>query len=76
MLVLMATTVRVSESTRARAADLASASGTTIGQVVDAALDSYEAAQFWAQVRAALSRYGPPDTDEAWDRTLRDGLEE
>lgn len=72
----MATTVRVSESTRARAAAIATASGESIGEVVDKALDAYEDAEFWRQTREALSHH--PDAlaeDPAWEHSVRDGLD-
>lgn len=72
----MATTVRVSESTRARAAAIATASGQSIGEIVEKALDAYEDAEFWRQTREALDRH--PDSlaeDPAWERTVRDGLD-
>lgn len=76
MLVVMATTVRVSEATRARAAALASAKGRSIGELVDQALDAYEEAEFWRQTQEALIRNANAlDEDPAWERTLRDGLE-
>jgi predicted transcriptional regulator len=72
----MATTVRVSEATRARAAALAAADGSSIGDVVDRALDAYEEAEFWRQTQQALIRHADAlDEDPAWERSLRDGLE-
>ena len=76
MLFFMATTVRVSEATRARAAAIAYVTGATIGEVVEKALDAYEQAEFWRQTRDALARH--PDalvTDPAWERSVRDGLD-
>ena len=70
------TTIRVSESTRSHAAELARRNGVSIGEVVDRALTSYEAAEFWRATREALARH--PDalaTDAAWDRALPDGLD-
>lgn len=52
----LATTVRVSEQTRARAAALAAERGSSIGEVVDAALDAYETAEFW---RRTVQRLKP-----------------
>ena len=72
----MATTLRVTEATRARAAAIASATGATIGEVVEKALDAYEEAEFWRRTRDALTRY--PDalaSDPAWERSVRDGLD-
>ena len=72
----MATTVRVSESTRARAAALATAHGSSIGELVDRALDAYEEAEFWRQTQQALVRHsGALDEDPAWEHSVRDGLE-
>lgn len=72
----MATTVRVSEDTRARAAALASDAGTSIGEVVDRALQAYERAEFWRQTREALREMGPEPDDDLWDRTVADGLDD
>jgi len=72
----MATTVRVSESTRARAAALAAEAAVSIGEVVDQALDAYETVRFWRQTHEALARH--PDAlaaDPAWERSVRDGLD-
>ena len=71
----VATTLRVSEHTRQRASSLAAASGASIGELVDRALDAYEKAAFWEATRRAL-RAGPDvvGEDTAWDRRVRDGL--
>lgn len=71
----MATTVRVTESTRARAASIASASGTTIGAVIDRALDTYEEKLFWMQTQQALTQRGDVAEDPAWELSVRDGLD-
>jgi hypothetical protein len=71
----VATTVRVTETTRARAAAIASATGATIGEVVDRALDAYEEAEFWRKTREALASH--PDAltpDPVWERSVREGL--
>ena len=73
-IVNMATTVRVSETTRRRAASMAKDAGTTIGELVDRALDTYESKQFWSQTQAALAARDVPDTD-GWDAVDRDGLD-
>ena len=71
----MATTVRVSEATRARAAAIAARRGSSIGDVVGDALDAYERAEFWRQTQEALARHPESlDEDEAWDRSVREGL--
>ena len=70
----MATTLRVSEATRAHAAALAARSGKSIGEVVADALDAFETAEFWRRTHAAL-REQPREDDPAWDRTIRDNLE-
>lgn len=72
----MATSLRVSESTRARASRLAASSGSSIGDVVEQALDTYERALFWEQTRRALRAPGDVEDngDGAWDATVRDGL--
>ncbi len=67
--------MRVSEQTRQRASALAAASGSSIGDLVERALDAYERAAFWEQTRRALHEGGGADADDAaWDRTVRDGL--
>ena len=72
----MATTLRVSDTTRARAAALAARSGTTIGDIVEQALDAFETAAFWQETRAALARHGHAlDPDPAWERSICDGIE-
>lgn len=73
----MATTLRVSESTRVRAAALAAQAGSSIGDVVALALDAYEKAEFWRRTREALAADAAhvDDVDPAWARTLRDGLD-
>lgn len=68
--------MRVAESTRARAAAIAAATGHTIGEVVEQALDAFETAEFWRNTREALARH--PDAlavDPAWERSVRDGLD-
>lgn len=58
-----------------RAAALAAERGSTIGEVVDAALDAYETAEFWRRTREALKAHAEAGTaDEAWERTAADGL--
>ncbi|WP_344770918.1 hypothetical protein [Aeromicrobium panaciterrae] len=69
----MATTVRVSEATRRRAAAMAKDADTTIGELVERALDTYESKQFWSATQSALAARGTPDSD-GWDATDRDGL--
>jgi hypothetical protein len=71
----MSTTVRVTESTRARAASLAAQKGVSIGEVVDQALTAYETGLFWAETHEALARHRVQIDDESWDRTVRDGLD-
>lgn len=71
----MTTTLRVSESTRLRAAALARQSASSIGEVVERALDAYERSEFWRQTRQALARESTSgDLDRSWDRSLKDGL--
>jgi hypothetical protein len=71
----MSTTVRVTESTRARAASLAAQKGVSIGEVVDQALTAYETGLFWAETHEELARHRVQIDDESWDRTVRDGLD-
>jgi hypothetical protein len=68
----MSTTVRVTESTRARAALLAAQTGVSIGEVVDQALTAYETNLFWAETHEALTRNREQIDDEVWDQTVRD----
>ncbi len=69
----MATTVRVSETTRSHAAAIAATTGTSIGEVVARALDAYEQAAFWDQTERALAAR-TSEEDDGWDTTIRDGL--
>ena len=72
----MATTVRVSEQTRARAAALAAERGRSIGEVVDEALDALERAEFWRKTQEALARHPVElDEDPAWELSVADGLD-
>lgn len=72
----MATTVRVSDATRARAAALAAERGSSIGAVVDEALDALERGAFWQRTRDVLTRHpAAGEPDPAWERTARDGLD-
>jgi hypothetical protein len=72
----MATTLRVTERTRERVAARAQQEGLSMGEVVDSALDAYEAAAFWRQTREALAEHADAlSPDPAWDRTLRDNLD-
>ena len=59
----VATTVRVSEETRARAAALAADRGSSIGEVVTEALEALEKADFWRKTQEALRRR-PTEVDE------------
>ncbi|MDQ3505876.1 MAG: hypothetical protein M3446_09290 [Actinomycetota bacterium] len=79
----MSTTIRVSEATRQRAADLAASSGRQMQAIVEEALAAYERALFWESFESGYRRLAG-DTD-AWDQVqaerrgeepaLRDGLE-
>ncbi len=72
----MATTLRVTEETRARAATLAQAAGRSIGEIVDKAFDAYEDAEFWQATRKALAAHPEALTeDPAWERGVRDDLD-
>lgn len=71
----MATTVRVSDTTRERAAALAKDAGTTIGELVERALDTYESKEFWIQTQAALANRTHERAD-GWDAVDRDGLDD
>lgn len=80
----MSTTIRVSEVTRQRAADLAASSGRQMQAIVEEALIAYERALFWESFESGYRRLAE-DTEEAWDEVqaerrgeepaLRDGLE-
>ena len=79
----MSTTIRVSEATRKRAADLAASSGRQIQAVVDEALVAYERALFWESFDSGYRRLA--EDPEEWNAVqeerrgeepaLRDGLE-
>lgn len=79
----MSTTIRVSEATRQRAADLAASSGRQMQVIVEDALAAYERTLFWESFESGYRRLAD-DTDE-WDvvegerrgeePALRDGLE-
>ena len=72
----MATTVRVSEATRARAAALAASRGRSIGEVVDEALEALETADFWRKTQEALRRHPVAlDEDPVWEQSVADGLD-
>jgi predicted transcriptional regulator len=72
----MATTVRVSEATRARAAALAARRGRSIGEIVDEALEALETAEFWRKTQEALSRHPVElDEDSVWELSVADGLD-
>ena len=73
----MATTLRVKESTRVRAAALAAETGFTIGEVVDRALGAYETSEFWRKTHEALAQHAEArNVDPAWERSVADGLDE
>lgn len=79
----MSTTIRVSEATRQRAADLAASSGRQMQVIVEEALVAYERAQFWESFASGYRRIA--DDTDAFDTVqaerrgeepaLRDGLE-
>ena len=72
----VATTVRVSEATRARAAALAASRGRSIGEVVEEALEALETAEFWRKTQEALRRYPVElDEDPVWELSVADGLD-
>lgn len=78
----MSTTIRITEATRQRAADLAASSGRQMQVIVEEALLAYERAMFWESFESGYRRLAD-DTDE-WDAVqaerrgeepaLRDGL--
>lgn len=60
----MSTTIRVSEATKRRIASLATATGTSMTTVVDAAVDALERRQFFAEFN---ERYAELRNDpEGW----------
>ncbi len=73
----MSTTLRVSDSTRKRASELAATTGTTIGELVARALDEYERARFWTQAREALAAEPGVELEDhdLFDRALSDNLD-
>lgn len=78
----MSTRIRVSESTRRRAADLAASTGRQMQVVVEEALVAYERAVFWESFENEYQRLA--NDPEAWARieeerrseelSLHDGL--
>ncbi len=78
----MSTTIRVSETTRQRAADLAAKTGSQMQAIVEQALVAYERILFWEAFEDGYRRLA--DDAEAWDEVdaerreeapaLRDGL--
>lgn len=79
----MATTIKLSASTRDRVNAMGARTGQTADQVVGRALAEYERSLFW-QAYAIAADAVPADPEaeadqraeqELWDRTLRDGLE-
>ena len=72
----MATTVRVAEATRGRAAALAASRGTSISEVVDVVLDVLEMADFWRKTQEALGRHPVElDEDPMSELSVADGLD-
>lgn len=79
------TTIRVSTETRDLLHDLAHTAGTSMQQVLDAALQQYRREQFFAALnRAYAAAQGTPvpavapdaqATEADWDATLNDGLD-
>ncbi|MGH3547387.1 MAG: hypothetical protein ACRDQU_04535 [Pseudonocardiaceae bacterium] len=78
----MSTTIRVSEATRARAADLAARTGRQMQVIVDEALAAYDRALFWEAFEDGYRQLAAdPDEWEAVqaerrgeEPALRDGL--
>jgi len=78
------TTLRVSTDVRDRINQLRRTTNSTVSQVITQALDRMEEAHFWEQFdeAAEIVASDPVATEaekaerEAWDRTLRDGLDE
>lgn len=73
----MSTTLRVSDATRQRASALASSAGSTIGELVDRALDEYERARFWKQTREALAEEPGVELEDhdLFAHSLKDNLD-
>lgn len=73
---MSATSIRVDEAVRERAASLAVEHGVSIGHIVAVALDAYETASFWQQAREALAKHRDALTsDPAWERATGDSLD-
>jgi hypothetical protein len=54
---------------------MAAERGSSIGEVVDVALEALEKDDFWRRTREALAKRPVElDSDEAWDRSSADGL--
>ncbi len=79
----VATTIKLSTSTRNRVNAVGARTGQTADQVVGRALEEYERALFWQAYAAAADAVAADPQAAAdvraehdlWDRTVRDGLE-
>jgi len=79
----VATTIKLSVSTRDRVNAVGARTGQTADQVVGRALEEYERALFWQAYAAAADAVAADPQAAAdvraeqdlWDRTVRDGLE-
>lgn len=79
----VATTIKLSASTRDRVNAVGARTGQTADQVVGRAIDEYERALFWQAYAAAADAVAADPQAAAdvraeqdlWDRTVRDGLE-
>ncbi|MGH3939609.1 MAG: hypothetical protein ACRDTG_13460 [Pseudonocardiaceae bacterium] len=79
----MSTTIRVSEATRRRAADLAAQTGRQMQAIVEEALIAYERSLFWDSFEDGYRRLA--EDPQAWqtlqaerrgeEPALRDGIE-
>ncbi|MGH3914881.1 MAG: hypothetical protein ACRDTC_15955 [Pseudonocardiaceae bacterium] len=79
----MSTTIRVTETTRRRAADLAAQTGRQMQAIVEEALIAYERSLFWDSFEDGYRRLA--EDPEAWqalqaerrdeEPALRDGIE-
>jgi hypothetical protein len=76
MVAVETTTIRVKRSTHRRLAEEAKLAGTSVVEVVDAAVDLLEEQRLLTSMDESYAKYGDEIREEmkAWDATLLDGL--
>lgn len=68
------TTIKVSKQLRDRLAERADRENATLAEAIEHALDEAEEHEFWVRVRWEHLQASPPQSDSAFDSTLRDDL--